>query len=45
MLGYLNSAYNILYLDDYYDGILSVDVINTGLKLAYTIIDKIKPAA
>ncbi|MCL6103788.1 MAG: DUF5618 family protein, partial [Bacteroidetes bacterium] len=45
MLGYLNSAYNILHLDGYYDGILSVDVINTGFKLAYTIIDKIKPAA
>jgi hypothetical protein len=45
MLNYLNSAYNILHLDGYYDGILSVDVINTGFKLAYTIIDKIKPAA
>jgi hypothetical protein len=45
MLNYLNSAYNILHLDGNYDGILSVDVINTGFKLAYTIIDKIKPAA
>lgn len=45
VLNCLNSAYNILHLDGYYDGILSVEVINTGLKLAYTIIDKIKPAA
>lgn len=45
LLNYLNSAYNILHLDGYYDGILSVDVINTGFKLAYTIIEKIKPAA
>jgi hypothetical protein len=44
-LNYLNSAYNILHLDGYYDGILSVDVISTGFKYAYTIIDKIKPAA
>ena len=45
LLGYLNSAYNILHLDGYYDGILSVDAINTGLKLASTIINKINPAA
>jgi uncharacterized protein (UPF0332 family) len=45
ILNYLNSAYNILHLDGYYDGILSVDVISTGFKYAYTIIDKIKPAA
>ncbi len=45
VLNCLNSAYNILHLDGYYDGILSVNVIKVGFKLAYTIIDKIKPAA
>jgi hypothetical protein len=45
LLGYLNSAYNILHLDGYYDGILLVDAVNLGFKTAYTIIDKIKPAA
>ena len=45
LLVYLNGAYSVLHLEGYYDGILVVDIINSGFKLAYTIIDKIKPAA
>jgi hypothetical protein len=39
----LNIAYNILHLDGYYDGILSVKAIEGGFDAAYYIIDKIKP--
>lgn len=45
LMAHLNNAYTILHLDGYYDGIVIVDTINSGLKSAYTIIDKIKPAA
>jgi uncharacterized protein (UPF0332 family) len=45
MLDYLNSAYEILHLLGYYDGIGNVDVVKTGFNEAYKIIDKIKPAA
>jgi hypothetical protein len=45
LLGYLNGAYAILHLEGYYDGILVVDAINAGFKIAYKIIDKIRPAA
>jgi len=45
LVAHLNNAYTILHLDGYYDGIVIVDTINSGLKSAYTIIDKIKPAA
>ena len=45
LLNYLNNAYFILHLEGYYEGNLSVDTINSGLKSAYLIIDKIKPAA
>ena len=44
MLNTLDSAYKILHLSGYYDGIKYVDVIKTGFDLAYDIIEKIKPA-
>ena len=44
MLDYLNSAYKILHLSGYYDGINNVTVVKKGLDNAKTIIDKIKPA-
>ena len=43
MLNTLNSAYNILHLWGYYDGIEKVDVVLSGLEDAQTIINKIKP--
>ena len=43
MLNYLNSAYNILHLSGYYDGIQSVNVIKEGFDHAYTLIERIKP--
>ena len=45
MLFYLNSAYKILHLSGYYDGIESVPVIKEGFDYAYYIIEKIKPTA
>jgi len=45
LLNYVNSAYQILHLYGYYDGTNSADVVKTGFDLAYTIIEKIKPAA
>ena len=43
MLDYLNSAYHILHLSGYYDGIENATVIKEGFDNAYKIIDKIKP--
>ena len=43
MLDYINSAYKILHLSGYYDGIEDARVVNAGFDSAYTIIDKIKP--
>ena len=45
LLSYVNSAYQILHLMGYYDGVLNADVIKAGFEDAYTIIEKIKPAA
>jgi len=45
LLNNLNSAYQILHLCGYYDGVLNVNVITAGFEEAYTIIEKIKPAA
>ena len=45
MLDYLNSAYEILHLWGYYDGIGNVNVVKEGFDLANSLIDKIKPAA
>ena len=43
MLDYVNSAYQILHLWVYYDGIESASVIKEGFDEAYKIIGKIKP--
>jgi len=43
MLDYLNSAYQILHLWGYYDGIESASVVKEGFDDAYKIIEKIKP--
>jgi hypothetical protein len=43
MLDYLNSAYKILHLSGYYDGVEDVRVITAGFDNAYSIIEKIKP--
>ena len=42
MLNHLNSAYQILHLDGYYDGINNVNVIKEGFDEANRIIEKIK---
>jgi|ERR1035437_998176 hypothetical protein len=39
----LNTVYNVLHLDGYYDGIKAVKVIQSGFDSAYEIIEKIKP--
>ena len=45
MLDYLNSAYKILHLSGYYDGIEDARVVKAGFDNAYKIIEKIKPTA
>jgi hypothetical protein len=45
MLDYLNSAYDVLHLWGYYDGVTNVNIIKEGFDKAYKIIDKIKPTA
>jgi hypothetical protein len=44
MLDHLNGAYKILHLYGYYDGINVVSVVKDGFDIAYTLIEKIKPA-
>jgi hypothetical protein len=44
MLDHLNSAYKILHLYGYYDGIDNAVVIKEGFDQAYTVIEKIKPS-
>jgi len=44
MLDTLNSAYEILHLLGYYDGITSANVVKEGFNHAYALIDKIKPS-
>ena len=44
MLVNINTAYQILHLSGYYDGILSATVVREGFDEAYRIIEKIKPA-
>jgi len=39
----LHSAYNVLHLDGYYDGVTNIKVIAGGFEDAYEIIEKIKP--
>ena len=43
MLSWLNSAYQILHLWGYYDGIENAVVIKEGFDEAYKILEKIKP--
>jgi hypothetical protein len=43
MMNHLNSAYKILHLSGYYDGVENVKVIKEGFDEACTIIEKIKP--
>ena len=43
MLNGLNSAYEILHLWGYYDGIINAKVVKEGFEEAYKIIEKIKP--
>lgn len=45
LMGHLNNAYKILHIIGYYEGVTYVKTIKDGFHLAYTIIDKIKPAA
>ena len=43
ILSAFETAYSILYLSGYYDGITRVKTINDGFEIAYEIIEKIKP--
>ena len=43
LLKYLDTAYNILHLSGYYDGVLDARAIHVGFVNAYEIINKIKP--
>ena len=43
MLRQVNSAYELLHLNGYYDGTLNAHVVKAGFEDAYGIIDKIKP--
>jgi len=45
ILNALNSAYEILHLLGYYDGITKASVVKDGFDEAYKIIEKIKPTA
>ena len=43
MLNHLNSAYEILHMWGYYDGITDAHILKRGFDFAYAIIGKIKP--
>ena len=43
LLKYFETAYNVLHLNGYYEGETNVGIIQGGLKVAYDIIEKIKP--
>jgi tRNA G37 N-methylase TrmD len=43
MLKYLNSAYAILHIAGYYEGVLDARAVNAGFDAAYSIIEYIKP--
>jgi Domain of unknown function (DUF5618) len=43
MLNEFNTAYNVLHLDGYYDGISKFTVIQGGMDSAIQIVNKIKP--
>lgn len=44
LLSHLNSAYHVLHLDGYYDGVCDAILVKRGFDNAYQIIDKIKPS-
>jgi hypothetical protein len=44
MLANLNTAYSVLHLDGYYDGVTDAIIIRRGFAVAYEMIEKIKPA-
>jgi uncharacterized protein (UPF0332 family) len=44
LLSDLNSAYNVLHLNGYYDGETNIKIITEGFDLANRIIERIKPA-
>ena len=43
LLNYFRTIYEILHLAGYYEGEKNVSIIQEGFKVAYTIIEKIKP--
>jgi hypothetical protein len=43
LLKYFETAYNVLHLNGYYEGETNVSIIQDGIKVAYEIIEKIKP--
>jgi hypothetical protein len=43
LLNHLNSAYNVLHLDGYYDCLKNNKIIEEGFKNALTIINSLKP--
>ena len=43
LLKYLNTAYNLLHLDGYYDGVTDIKSIDSGFENAISVIDVLKP--
>ena len=43
LLNYFKTIYEILHLAGYYEGEKNVSIIQEGFKVAYNIIEKIKP--
>ncbi len=43
LLKYYETAYRVLHLEGYYEGETDATIINRGFKVAYEIIEKIKP--
>jgi hypothetical protein len=43
LLKSFETVYFVLHLNGYYEGVTNVSIIQDGLKVAYTIIEKIKP--
>ena len=43
LLNEVNDTYDILHLCGYYDGLTNVQVIETGMKIAKSVIKRIKP--
>jgi len=43
LLNYFETVYHVLHLEGYYEGVTDVTIIGRGFKVAYDIIEKIKP--